>query len=156
MVSDKEWELIKNDESKEISKIKDDENSTKHRNPRSKEVKSLDTAEEEKIRSRSFDLKIKKSGQINEEKISIQNDCLYKEKVKCLLQRTKEKFPQTEINGVRNIWIIKPSGLSRGRGIKCADDLDEILNQVKSGANQFIIQKYIENPLIVNKRKVLK
>jgi len=80
---------------------------------------------------------------------------LYKEKVRLLLHRAKEQFPQTEMNGFRNIWIIKPSGLSRGRGIRCADDLDDIMNQVKSGANQFIIQKYIENSLIINKRKVI-
>ena len=101
-----------------------------------------------------MDIKVKISQQNKKEKATIQNDSLYKEKVKALLQRTKEQFPQTEMNGFRNIWIIKPSGLSRGRGIKCADDLDDILNRVKSGANQFIIQKYIENPLIINKRKV--
>ncbi len=30
----------------------------------------------------------------------------------------------------KNIWIIKPSGLSRGRGIKCFDNLDNIINYV--------------------------
>ena len=59
------------------------------------------------------------------------------------------------MNGDGCIWIVKPSGLSRGRGIKCIDGMDEIVNQVKSGANQFIIQKYIENPLIIHKKKVI-
>jgi tubulin monoglycylase TTLL3/8 len=58
------------------------------------------------------------------------------------------------MNGFRNIWIIKPSGLSRGRGIKCVDNLSAILIQIKSGSNQFVIQKYIENPLIIMNRKV--
>lgn len=103
-----------------------------------------------------MDIKIKKIQQKNKnEEVLIQNDSLYREKVSILLHRLKEKNPQTEMDGNRNIWIIKPSGLSRGRGIKCADDLEDILNQVKSGANQFIIQKYIENPLIINKRKVI-
>lgn len=114
----------------------------------------MESNADDKIRPKSLDIKVKKRQQSKKEKASIQNDPLYKEKVRVLLQRTKDQSPQIEMNGFRNIWIIKPSGLSRGRGIKCADDLDEILNQVKSGANQFIIQKYIENPLIINKRKV--
>ena len=48
---------------------------------------------------------------------------------------------------------MKPSGLSRGRGIKCFDTLSEILQQFKHGLNQFVVQKYIENSLIILNRK---
>jgi tubulin monoglycylase TTLL3/8 len=77
----------------------------------------------------------------------------YKEKAKELLGRLKSISPQFNINGNKNIWIMKPSGLSRGRGIKCTNSLSEVVHQVKSGCNQYIIQKYIENPMIVLKRK---
>lgn len=31
---------------------------------------------------------------------------------------------------MKNIWIIKPSGLSRGRGIKCLNSLEKIIDYV--------------------------
>ena len=65
----------------------------------------------------------------------------------------KEKYPQFSINGENNIWIVKPAGLSRGRGIVCFKHLVEILDQVKR-EGQWVAQKYIENPMIVQKRKV--
>jgi tubulin monoglycylase TTLL3/8 len=77
----------------------------------------------------------------------------YKDKVVELLNRLKERSPQYNMNGNKNIWILKPSGLSRGRGIRCIDNLEEIQHIIKSGSNQYIIQKYIENPMIINRRK---
>lgn len=47
-----------------------------------------------------------------------------------VLQQIREKYPQTEINGFRNVWIIKPAGLSRGRGIDCYNSLQEIDNHI--------------------------
>ena len=68
------------------------------------------------------------------------------------LQKLSENFPQYDFGGNRNIWIVKPSGLSRGRGITCIDQLNDILSNIKSH-NQTVIQKYIENPLIIKGRK---
>ena len=34
-----------------------------------------------------------------------------------ILEELKKKYPQFNLNGEKNIWIIKPAGLSRGRGI---------------------------------------
>ena len=35
------------------------------------------------------------------------------------------------MNGSKNMWIMKPGGLSRGRGIKLYKNLDKILNFFK-------------------------
>ena len=69
-----------------------------------------------------------------------------------ILKKLSENFPQYDFSGNRNIWIVKPSGLSRGRGITCIDQLNDILSNIRSH-NQTVIQKYIENPLIIKGRK---
>ena len=69
-----------------------------------------------------------------------------------ILKKLSQKFPQYVLGGNRNIWIVKPSGLSRGRGITCIDQLNDILSNIRSH-NQTVIQKYIENPLVIKGRK---
>jgi len=69
-----------------------------------------------------------------------------------ILEKLKNNFPQYNFSGDRNIWIVKPSGLSRGRGISCIDQLNDILSNIKAH-NQTVIQKYIENPLVIKGRK---
>lgn len=69
------------------------------------------------------------------------------------LQELKENFPQTEMNGSNNVWIVKPAGLSRGRGIKLFGSLPEINQQIRNKEVQWVIQKYIENPALIGNRK---
>ena len=63
-----------------------------------------------------------------------------------------------------NVWIAKPSGKSRGRGIVCEKTLSRVLwrqggegggsSLGKSAAGGgYIVQKYIERPLLVQARK---
>jgi tubulin monoglycylase TTLL3/8 len=75
-------------------------------------------------------------------------------RILALLDRLKQKYPQTTINGMNNIWITKPAGLSRGRGIRLYNSLVEITQQVKSKDMSWVIQKYIENPLLYKNRKL--
>lgn len=66
-----------------------------------------------------------------------------------ILEELKKKYPQFNLNGEKNIWIIKPAGSSRGRGIVLYKQLVEILDLCKQKESQFIAQKYIENTQIV-------
>ena len=64
-----------------------------------------------------------------------------------------ENFKQSSPN-FQNLWIIKPGENSnRGQGIKVCKSLDEISTIVSSTDHTFIVQKYIENPLLFCKRK---
>lgn len=55
-----------------------------------------------------------------------------------------------------SVWIIKPGECTnRGNGIKVSNSLQEIKEIVSGGSSSrtHIIQKYIEKPLLINKRK---
>jgi hypothetical protein len=46
------------------------------------------------------------------------------------LQLLQQMEPQTAINGDRNVWILKPGGKSRGRGIQLFDDVEALMGVV--------------------------
>ena len=51
-----------------------------------------------------------------------------------LLDKIRAEFPQTDMNGKENIWILKPTGLSRGRGVTLFSGFSSIINQIKSAS----------------------
>lgn len=60
----------------------------------------------------------------------------------------------------RNVWIAKPGENSnRGNGIALASKLGDIAELLRhnpfprSGAHTFVLQKYIESPFLIHKRK---
>ena len=61
-------------------------------------------------------------------------------------------FPQAQMEGCRNIWIVKPGLNSRGSGVRCMQGLSNIIDY---GANlqARVIQKYVESPLLINSSK---
>lgn len=52
----------------------------------------------------------------------------YPDYLKCvqLIEELKKQFPQTGLNGEKNIWILKPAQSSRGRGIMMVNNLSQI------------------------------
>nr|CCA23901.1 tubulintyrosine ligase family putative [Albugo laibachii Nc14] len=95
--------------------------------------------------------------------------CLHettREDVITLAISLEKENPQFHLNGggilgdpfsiSNNIWIIKPAGMSRGRGIRVFNELDEILSYADIENHkecQWVAQKYMENPLLVCRRK---
>ena len=107
------------------------------------EFKEISEAEWEAVRENKVD-----------EWQEIRSDEGLVEAAKQTLRRLEEQCPQTDINGADNVWIVKPSGLSRGRGIGLFANLSDIQAAVKSKDSNFVIQKYIENPLLYEGRKL--
>ncbi|CAG7713007.1 unnamed protein product [Allacma fusca] len=72
------------------------------------------------------------------------------------LQRISPFWPQLNTDGTNNIWICKPGARSRGKGIIILNQLDKILDLLSQNnyreAN-WVVQKYIERPLLIYKTK---
>ncbi|XP_038217575.1 tubulin glycylase 3A-like [Zerene cesonia] len=72
---------------------------------------------------------------------------------KFLLKEIHRYRPQLSCEGCHNIWIIKPAHCSRGRGIRMASKLGVITNLLNKASAKHVIQKYIEEPLLIHDTK---
>ena len=63
-----------------------------------------------------------------------------------ILKDLKEIDSQYDLNGTRNVWIVKPSLLCCGSGISISHNLKDILRRAETKPKDyFIVQKYIGN-----------
>ncbi|XP_044266820.1 tubulin glycylase 3B-like isoform X2 [Tribolium madens] len=71
-----------------------------------------------------------------------------------ILNSLRGFYPFLDMDGMMNIWILKPTASSRGRGIHMCRTLQYVLKIVKQNSNiRYIIQKYIERPLLIYNTK---
>lgn len=76
----------------------------------------------------------------------------------CTAAKKKKKSEKTGDKEVaKNVWICKPAALSnRGMGIKVVSSLDQVRSMIdnpKCKKTGYIVQKYIERPLLIHTRK---
>ncbi|XP_066137848.1 tubulin glycylase 3A-like isoform X1 [Euwallacea fornicatus] len=71
---------------------------------------------------------------------------------KIRLKEMAKHWPQYDLDGMRNIWILKPGNKCRGRGIQLVKNIGEV-ERVLTQKIKYVIQKYIERPLIIYKTK---
>lgn len=67
---------------------------------------------------------------------------------KRVLNEIYQHWPQSNLDGVLNIWIVKPSNRCRGRGILLMNDIKKIIAHVNPpvvNKGRYVIQKYIGN-----------
>jgi len=65
------------------------------------------------------------------------------------LQKLREYFPQLDLDGDRNIWIMKPGFSSRGQGVRCFNTTKEVFIKDKRMQAK-VVQKYIERPFLLD------
>ena len=163
-VTDKEWEVLSRG-SKTQDQIKQmifDKNVKRYENLAIKENEGKNNGKKVKKNKKRLNIANQKNstiqeqsgdedeeGSMEEQKLTpLEQECKY------LISRLEKKYPQTRMNGKKNIWIVKPAGLSRGRGIELFSSFHEIYHHLKTRDFSWVIQKYLENPLCYKNKKM--
>ncbi|XP_012215049.2 tubulin glycylase 3A-like [Linepithema humile] len=75
---------------------------------------------------------------------------------KHILKKMRKYWPQIDMDGITNVWILKPGNKSRGRGITLMNKLEDVVAKVNPTGKpdaRYVVQKYIERPLLIYNTK---
>ncbi|XP_077257417.1 tubulin glycylase 3A-like isoform X2 [Temnothorax americanus] len=75
---------------------------------------------------------------------------------KHILKKMRTYWPQIDMDGIMNMWILKPGNKSRGRGIVLMNKLEDVVAKVNPTGKpdtRYVVQKYIERPLLIHNTK---
>ncbi|XP_020365711.2 tubulin tyrosine ligase 3-like [Rhincodon typus] len=113
---------------------------------------SLDTPPA--VTERCWEETIQQYYEVIHEGATIQNWKVYAAVCENMLKQLQEANTQLKMEGMRNIWIVKPGAQSRGRGITCMNRLEQIMKLVYGQTTfitdgKWVVQKYIEHPLLI-------
>lgn len=75
-------------------------------------------------------------------------------RARAVLQELDAVDPQCTLLGRANAWIVKPAGLSCGRGVTATSSLRGVLAACRELKWKAVVQKYVERPLVVQVRAV--
>ncbi|XP_011308134.1 tubulin glycylase 3A isoform X2 [Fopius arisanus] len=80
----------------------------------------------------------------------------YLQASKHILKRIRKHWHQLDMDGVSNVWILKPGNKSRGRGIVLINKIEDVVarvNPANKSDTRYVVQKYIERPLLIHNTK---
>lgn len=66
----------------------------------------------------------------------------------------RRHWPQIDMDGVMNVWILKPGNKSRGRGIVLINKLEDVvarINPTGKSEARYVVQKYIGNDKLITR-----
>lgn len=70
-------------------------------------------------------------------------------RLKFLAEQVLEMWPSRRYDGTRNVWLLKPTNSSQGQGIIVTDNEKCIRSHLHNLKKKFVVQKYIERPLLM-------
>lgn len=71
---------------------------------------------------------------------------------KTTLKEMAKYWTDYSIDGVKNIWILKPGNKCRGRGIQLVKNVEDV-SRIRNMKLKYVVQKYIERPLVIYETK---